>query len=126
MTDNPGWTNDMFHVFPNFDMLVWKRDWIMIYSTWPVAVDKVVFEARMYFQPPRNATDRMAQELVAVEFKEFLLQDANLLECAQSMLAKNLRSQFPLCDEEVLVRNIHQTSRDAVEEWRQEQAAARS
>ncbi|MDQ2648526.1 MAG: aromatic ring-hydroxylating dioxygenase subunit alpha [Actinomycetota bacterium] len=123
LTDNPGWSNDMFHIFPNFDMLVWKREWILIYSSWPIAVDEVRFEARMYFQPPRNATDRMAQELVGVEFKEFLLQDANLLECAQQMLNKNLRDKFVLSDEEVLVRNNHRTSREAVEAYRAEQAA---
>ena len=125
LTGNPGWSNDMFHIYPNFDMLVWKRGWIMVYSTWPLAVDRVRFEARMYFQPPRNASDRLAQELVGVEFKEFLLQDANLLECAQSMLNKGLRSNFPLCDEEVLVRNNHRTSREAVEAYRNEMAESR-
>lgn len=124
LTNNPGWTNDMFHIYPNFDMLVWDRNWIMVYSTWPLAVDRCLFEARMYFQPPRNASDRLAQELVAVEFKEFLLQDANLLECAQSMLSRNLRTHFPLNDEEVLVRNMHRTSQDAVAKYRREKAEA--
>lgn len=123
LTRNPLWTNDMFHIHPNFDMLVWKRNWIMVYSTWPVAVDRVLFEARMYFPPPRNATDRLAQELTAVEFKEFLLQDANLLECAQSMLSTaGVGRTFPMCDEEVLVRNLHRTSRGAVEAYRRERA----
>jgi len=125
LTRNPGWTNDMFHIYPNFDMLVWDRDWIMVYSTWPLAVDRVLFEARMYFPPPRNASDRFAQEITAVEFKEFLLQDANLLECAQSMLSTGVRSNFPLCDEEVLVRNNHRTSREAVEAYRRERAENR-
>ena len=114
----------MFHIYPNFDMLVWDRNWIMVYSTWPLAVDRCLFEARMYFQPPRNASDRLAQELVAVEFKEFLLQDANLLECAQSMLNRNIRTHFPMNDEEVLVRNMHRTSQDAVEKYRREKAEA--
>jgi phenylpropionate dioxygenase-like ring-hydroxylating dioxygenase large terminal subunit len=126
LTGNPMWSNDMFHIFPNFDMLVWKRNWILVYSSWPLAVDQVRFEARMYFKPPRTTTDRLAQELVAVEFKEFLLQDANLLECAQKMLSRNLRSSFPLCDEEVLVRNNHRTSREAVEEYRREREAGRA
>jgi phenylpropionate dioxygenase-like ring-hydroxylating dioxygenase large terminal subunit len=123
ITRNPLWSNDMFSIFPNFDMLVWSRDWIMVYSTWPVAVDRVLFETRMYFPPPRNASDRLAQELVAVEFKEFLLQDANLLECAQSMLALRVKNDFQLSDEEVLVRNKHQSSRTAVEAYRAEQAS---
>jgi len=124
ITRHPQWTNDMFHIYPNMDMLIWDRKWIMVYSTWPLAHDRCLFEARMYFQPPRNASDRLAQELTAVEFKEFLLQDANLLECAQAMLATRVRTQFPLCDEEVLVRNLHRTSQEAVDEYRRELAAA--
>lgn len=124
ITRHEGWTNSMFHVYPNFDMLVWKRDWMMYYTTWPTAADQCRFEARMYFPPPRNASDRLAQEVTAVEFKEFLLQDANLLECAQSMLAMDVRPTFPLNDEEVLVRNIHHTVRVDVENYRRERAAA--
>lgn len=124
LTDNPLWTNDMFCIFPNFNMLVWNRGWIMVYSTWPIAVDRVLFESRMYFQPPRNASDRLAQELTAVEFKEFLLQDANLLECAQARLNYGARDHFPLSDEEVLVRNLHQRSREAVDAYRAERVEA--
>ena len=35
-----------------------------------------------------------------------------------------VKSHFPLCDEEVLVRNNHRTSRDAVEAYRRETAAS--
>lgn len=115
---NELWTNDNFHVFPNMDMLMWKQNWLMVYSTWPIAVDRVLFEARMYFAPPRNASDRLAHERVAVEFKEFLLQDANLLECSQQMLNLGVKTDFPLCDEEVVVRNMHRTSQEVVAEWR--------
>lgn len=117
---NELWTNDNFHVFPNMDILMWKKNWLMVYSTWPVAVDRVLFEARMYFPKPRNASDRLAHERVAVEFKEFLLQDANLLECSQQMLNLDIRTDFPLCDEEVVVRNMHRTSQEVVAEWREQ------
>jgi hypothetical protein len=95
----------------------------MVYTSWPVAVDRVLFEARMYFPAPRNASDRLSQELTAVEFKEFLLQDANLLECAQQMLTTRARTSFPLSDEEVMVRNLHRVAREAVEAYRAEQVA---
>jgi phenylpropionate dioxygenase-like ring-hydroxylating dioxygenase large terminal subunit len=123
ITRNPAWTNDMFCIYPNTNMLVWKRNWVMVYTSWPVAVDRVLFEARMYFPAPRNASDRLSQELTAVEFKEFLLQDANLLECAQQMLTTRARTSFPLSDEEVMVRNLHRVAREAVEAYRAEQVA---
>ena len=77
----------MFHIYPNFDMLVWDRDWIMVYSTWPLAVDRVSVRGAHVLPAAAERVGPLAQELTAVEFKEFLLQDANLLECAQSMLA---------------------------------------
>ena len=124
ITRNPAWTNDMFCIYPNMNMLVWQRGWLMVYSSWPIAVDRVLFEARMYYPAARNASDRLSRELTAVEFKEFLLQDANLLECAQAMLTTRAKTNFPLSDEEIVVRNIHRVSREAVEAYRRETGAS--
>ena len=122
---HPDWTNDMYHVYPNLDILVWKTGWFMTYNYWPVSVDKHLFEARMYFPTPRNASDRLAQELTAVEFKEFCLQDANTLEATHQMLQSRVRTHFPLCDEEVQVRNNHRSVREAVEAYQRDLAEGR-
>jgi hypothetical protein len=42
------------------------------------------------------------------------------------MLAMRVKDNFPLADEEVVVRHIHQTSRDVVAEYRRERDAART
>lgn len=119
---HPDWSNGTTHVFPNFEVLIWKRQWILVYTFWPVAVNRMLFDGRMYFPEPRNASDRLAQELTAVEFKEFLLQDANLVEAAQSMLELNIKDNFPLCDEEVAVRKTHDAVQVRVRKYRDEKA----
>jgi ectoine hydroxylase-related dioxygenase (phytanoyl-CoA dioxygenase family) len=101
-------------------ILVWEPGWYLTYNYWPLAVDQHLFEGRLYFAPPRNATDRMRQELAAVTFKEYALQDGNTLEATQRMLKSRVVSAFPLCDQEVLCRNLHSVARSRVEAYRTE------
>lgn len=108
------WGADTFQVFPNYVILVWERGWYLTYHYWPLAYDKHLFEGRLYFAPPRNATDRMRQELAAVTFKEYALQDGNTLEATQRSLKSRAATEFPLCDQEILPRNLHKTVADRV------------
>ncbi|MDH4171879.1 MAG: aromatic ring-hydroxylating dioxygenase subunit alpha, partial [Acidimicrobiia bacterium] len=59
------------------------------------------------FAPPTTLAGRIRQELAAVTFKEFALQDANTLEATQTMLQSGVVREFPLCDQEILCRNLH-------------------
>jgi len=60
--------------------------------------------------PPKNASERLAQELAVVTFKEYGLQDGNTLEATQMMLESNAPVKtFPLNDQEVLLRHLHKT-----------------
>jgi len=56
----------------------------------------------------------MRQELTAVTFKEFGLQDCNTLEATQTMLESRVVTAFPLNDQEILLRHLHQSARDLV------------
>ena len=49
----------------------------------------------------------VAQELAAVTFKEFGLQDANTLEATQSMIESRAIDKFLLNDQEILLRHLH-------------------
>lgn len=117
------WGTDSFEFFPNFTLLFWAPGWYLTYHYWPTAVDKHIFEANLYFVPPRNARERLAQELAAVTFKEYALQDANTLEATQTMVASRAVTEFPLCDQEILLRHLHKVVADRVKEYRD--AAAR-
>ncbi|OAA29670.1 Rieske (2Fe-2S) domain-containing protein [Frankia sp. EI5c] len=111
------WGQDSFEFFPNMTLLIWAPGWYLTYLYWPTAVDKHIFEANLYFVPPKNARERLAQELAAVTFKEYALQDANTLEATQTMLATRTVSEFPLCDQEILLRALHKEVGDRVKEY---------
>ena len=117
------WGVDSYIIFPNFMILIWAPGWYLTYHYWPTSVNKHIFEASLYFVPPRNARERLAQDLAAATFKEYALQDANTLEATQTMIAARAVTEFPLNDQEILLRHLHKTARDRVKEY--EDAAAR-
>jgi phenylpropionate dioxygenase-like ring-hydroxylating dioxygenase large terminal subunit len=110
------WGSDSFIFFPNFQLLIWAPGWYLTYHYWPTGVDRHVFETNVYFVPARTARERLAQELAAVTFKEYALQDANTLEATQSMLKGRHITEFPLGDQEILLRHLHRVAGDYVEE----------
>jgi phenylpropionate dioxygenase-like ring-hydroxylating dioxygenase large terminal subunit len=112
------WGTDSFTFFPNFMLLVWAPGWYLTYHYWPTAVDRHLFETSLYFVPPANARQRLAQELAAVTFKEYALQDANTLEATQTMLKSRAVTGFPLNDQEILLRHLHKVAGDRVREHR--------
>ena len=117
------WGIDEIEFFPNMSLLFWAPGWFLTYHYWPTAVDRHIFEANLYFVPPKTARQRLAQELAAVTFKEYALQDANTLEATQTMLATRTVTEFPLNDQEILLRHLHKVASDHVKEYRD--AAAR-
>jgi hypothetical protein len=55
--------------------------------------------------------------LAAVTFKEYALQDANTLEATQTMIGTKVVTDFPLCDQEILLRHLHKVTGDFVTNW---------
>jgi hypothetical protein len=115
-TDHKAWGLDSYLFFPNFMILVWKTGWVLTYHYWPTAYDTHIFEGACYFVPPQNAYERLQQELAVVTFKEYALQDGNTLEATQSMLESRAVTDFPLCDQEVILRHLHVTAKRFVDD----------
>jgi phenylpropionate dioxygenase-like ring-hydroxylating dioxygenase large terminal subunit len=109
------WGVDSFVFFPNFMLLIWSPGWYLTYHYWPTAYNRHIFEGTLYFVPPKTASERLRQELAAVTFKEYALQDGNTLEATQRMIESRAVSHFPLNDQEILLRHLHKTARDYVE-----------
>jgi phenylpropionate dioxygenase-like ring-hydroxylating dioxygenase large terminal subunit len=112
-----GWGVDWFLLYPNFIFLVWKTKWYHTYHYGPTGHDSHIFEGTLYFVPPTNAYERLQQELAVVTFKEYGLQDANTLEATQSMLETRVVQEFPLCDQEVMLRHLHRTADRYVDDF---------
>lgn len=115
-TNHKAWGLDSFLFFPNFMVLVWKTGWVLTYNYWPTGHDRHVFEGTCYFVPPKNAFERLQQELAVVTFKEYALQDGNTLEATQTMLESRVIDEFPLCDQEVMLRHLHVTTQRYVDD----------
>lgn len=121
---SPMWGLDSFQFFPNFTILIWKPNWYLTYHYWPLTTDSHLFEGTLYFAPPRNARERLAQETAAVTFKEYGLQDGNTLEATHTMLKSRVVDKFLLCDQEILCRHLHKVVHDWVSAY-QEPASGR-
>jgi phenylpropionate dioxygenase-like ring-hydroxylating dioxygenase large terminal subunit len=119
---HPKWGVDTFVFFPNFMLLVWEPGWYLTYHYWPTSYNTHIFEGTLYFVPAKTASQRLAQELAAVTFKEYALQDGNTLEATQRMIESRAVTSFPLNDQEILLRQLHKTARDhvAADQARQE------
>jgi phenylpropionate dioxygenase-like ring-hydroxylating dioxygenase large terminal subunit len=122
-TKSPSWGIDSFLFFPNFMILLWKPNWYLTYHYWPTSYNTHIFETSLYFVPPQNAFERLQQELAVVTFKEFGLQDGNTLEATQSMIESGAVTEFPLCDQEIMLRHLHTTVRDHVDKHQSETGA---
>ncbi|MET0726786.1 MAG: aromatic ring-hydroxylating dioxygenase subunit alpha [Acidimicrobiales bacterium] len=114
---NPGridkWAMSNFQIFPNMEILIWETGWYMLYRYWPTSHNTHRFEGSLYFAPSETASDRAARECAVVMFQEFSLQDAGTLEGTQTALESRVLSDYPLCDQELLVRHLHKS----VGEW---------
>jgi phenylpropionate dioxygenase-like ring-hydroxylating dioxygenase large terminal subunit len=122
-TKHHAWGEDSFLFFPNFMILLWKPNWVLTYHYWPTSYNTHIFEATCYFVPPKNAFERLQQELAAVTFKEYSLQDGNTLEATQTMLETGVVTEFPLCDQEVMLRHLHKTVGEYVENFQKTSAS---
>jgi Rieske 2Fe-2S family protein len=109
------WGLDSFQLFPNFVILIWSQGWFLTYHYWPTSFRSHIFEGNAYFPPARSPRERVAQEMAAVTFKEYSLQDASTLEATQMMLESRVVERFPLNDQEVLCRHLHKVVDDWVE-----------
>jgi Rieske 2Fe-2S family protein len=108
------WGLDSFQLFPNFVVLLWSQGWYLTYHYWPTSHNTHVFEGSVYFLPATTVRERVAQEMAAVTFKEFALQDANTLEATQIGIESGYVKDFLLNDQEVLCRHLHKEVADWV------------
>jgi phenylpropionate dioxygenase-like ring-hydroxylating dioxygenase large terminal subunit len=120
---NPGqkknWGLDSFQIFPNFAIVFWETGWYLTYHYWPVAHDRLLFEANAYFTPPRNVRERLAQQLGIATIKEYALQDCGTLEATQMGLESRVVSAFPLGDQEFMCRHLNRVIHNWVEDYKQ-------
>ncbi|MGB3334666.1 MAG: SRPBCC family protein [Mycobacterium sp.] len=122
---NPGgiepWGISNFQIFPNTEILIYGG-WYLLYRYWPTSHNTHRFEAHTYFHPARTVRERIEHEVASVVLKEFALQDAGMLGGTQAALEYGVVDDFPLGDQEILVRHLHKVVADWVDGYRREHA----
>jgi len=126
---NPGgvqpWGISNFQIFPNVEILIYGG-WYLVYRYWPKSPGTHRFEATLGFHPARNVRERVEHEVAAVVFKEFALQDAGMLGGTQAALETRVVDEFPLSDQELLVRHFHAEVAAWVEHYRRDRIAVKA
>jgi phenylpropionate dioxygenase-like ring-hydroxylating dioxygenase large terminal subunit len=119
------WGNDQFWLFPNLSIQIWARNYYITYTYWPESADSHIYEIDLYFVPPANARERLAQELVVDSTIEFAMQDVNTIEATHSALKTRRQREFHLSDQELLIRQFHRVIGDTVSAYQAEREQQR-
>lgn len=104
------WSFDMFVIFPNF-MLFAFANFYFTYNFWPLALDRTLFELKIYFPPPANAGQIFSQELAVCGLRDTLMEDGPTIESIQTGVASRAKSEMILQDQELLLRHSHYLAR---------------
>ena len=101
---SPNWVLDVNAVFPNctIDML---DSGYFTYNFWPLAIDRTLWEVRMYFPRPANAAERFSQEHARITLRDLLMEDASTMEQTQAVVASGAKTHFVFQDQELLLRH---------------------
>ncbi len=125
---NPGgverWGIDNFQVFPNLEILLYERNWYLSYRFWPTSHNTHTFEADLWFTPSATPSQRLAREYAAITVKEYALQDAGTLDGTQLGLESRAFEDYPLNDQELLVRHFHHCVGSWVQRYRDAEKGA--
>ncbi|OBG14238.1 (2Fe-2S)-binding protein, partial [Mycolicibacterium fortuitum] len=124
---NPGniepWGITNFQIFPNLEILIYGG-WYLLYRYWPTSHNTHRYEAFTYFHPARTVRERIEHEVAAVVLKEFALQDAGMLGGTQAALEYDVIDDYPLNDQEILVRHLHKMAVEWVGDYQRDRAPA--
>ena len=112
-TRDPNWAFDEYVIFPNFHLLLFMGMYIT-HMVWPVAVDRTVWEAKVYLPPAENAAHRFSREYFNCLFRDAWLEDGSTLEATQVGLTSGAVTHLILQDQEVLIRHAHKVVNDFI------------
>jgi phenylpropionate dioxygenase-like ring-hydroxylating dioxygenase large terminal subunit len=105
---------DFWVLFPNFVIGLLYGTYFT-YNIWPLAVDRSIWEVRMYYPEAENAGQLFSNEYGKVAFRDTLLEDASTHERVQGGVMSGAIKSFHFQDEEIMARHGHKVVRDIIE-----------
>jgi len=108
------WGFDINTIFPNFILdLAHGSYWIQNY--WPIAVDRTLWEVKLYMDPATNPGEKIGQEFNKVLMRDAFREDLSRLEDIQANMRSGALTHTPLSDQEIVVRHAYRVVNDIVE-----------
>ena len=99
------WSFSGFNCFPNISIFV-SQGGFLTHSFWPLAADRTLWEARIYFPKAHNLAERFSQEYSRSTFLDGVMaEDGGIFEKTQSMLGSGAKTELIIGDEELLIRH---------------------
>ena len=105
-TKSRNWSLDINVIFPAFFVDVSEGSYFTHLFT-PIAVDKTIWTSTQYYPKAQTAGQRFSQEYGNVLFRDIIMEDGRTFEETQTVLLSGAKTEFPLHDEEILIRQSH-------------------
>ena len=101
------WSFSGFNCFPNSSIFV-SQGGFLTHTFWPLAADRTLWEARIYFPKAKTLAEKFSQEYSRATFVDGVMaEDGGIFEKSQTMLASGAKNEIVLGDEELLIRHHH-------------------
>jgi phenylpropionate dioxygenase-like ring-hydroxylating dioxygenase large terminal subunit len=107
----PSWGADVPVLFPNLAMALLPDSYLMLYA-WPLAVDRMLWDVRIYMRPAQTPAEAFAREYSRCQTFNIFLEDAACMEAVYAGMRSRAKTHLVLQDGEVLLRHFYK----AVEE----------
>lgn len=113
-----GWGNSSHTIWPNLFIQHYHPGWFLTYRMCPLSYNEMRFEVEIFMPKPQNFSEVLSQKASIYMVLEAALQDFSLLEATQLGLEARAFKEYPLTDQEVLVRAFHEQIHQAVDSYR--------
>jgi len=99
------------NIFPNFQLNLVMGGWYA-YQFWPLAVDRVLWETRMCFSKPVNASQKFFQYYARYASRDNLMEDGRVTEHQQLAIKSGVIKKLTIQDEEIAVQHFNKVVED--------------
>jgi hypothetical protein len=102
---DPMWGFDINIIFPASYFAAWANGMLLVYHFWPVSIDETRWEVCLYWNKPKNAAERINQELTSKMTISVVREDLSSLETTQETMLSGSIDSLILSDQEIAVRH---------------------
>lgn len=99
------------NIFPNLQLNIVGGLWYF-YQFWPVAVDRVIWQGRLYYPEPTCASDRFFVEFHKVKDRDILMEDGHVCELQYPVMKAGVIDRWMLQDEEIAIQHFNKVVAD--------------